>query len=207
MRTSVITLLVAAVILASPKAPATLYVSSPPGNIVQNGTFAGYNFDYWSGLIAIGGSPYSPNGIAAFGSDIYQDLLTTPGQQYLLDFYAAADLYFGPTLTLNVALNSQTTLSFTTPPYTYNNQVNRQDQMRWQEYSTPFTAASGSTRLEFIDLNTYDFGLSAVSAVPIPEPATAALALVAGILMVCFLHWRRQTHPNTTRDCVKRLAT
>ena len=158
-------------------------VLMPPGNIVQNGTFANWNFDHWAGLNAIGGNPNAPNGMIAFGGDIYQDLVTTPGQQYLLDFYAAADLYFAPTLSLNVNVNSQTVLSFSTPPYVYNSQINRSDQMRWAEYSASFTAASGSTRLEFVDLNTYDFGLSAVSIVAIPEPTGMTILIMASVVI------------------------
>jgi hypothetical protein len=184
-------LLAASLILASMNASAfTVYM--PSGNIVQNGTFANWNFDHWSGLIAIAGNPNAPNGMIALGGDIYQDFVTTPGQQYLLDFYAAADLYFAPTLSLNVTLSSQTVLSFTTPPYTYIPQINRSDQMRWAEYSISFTAASGSTRLEFVDLNTYDFGLSAVSVVPIPEPTSMTILIMGSVVVYAV---RRKQNP------------
>ena len=53
----------------------------------------------------------------------------------------AADLYLAPSVTVSVALNGQTLASITTPPYAYNNQINRNDQMRWQDYTYLFTAS------------------------------------------------------------------
>ena len=164
-------------------ATAQIFAPSPPGNIVQNGTFETWSFSHWSGLMAITGNVNAPNSMIALSGDIYQDLITTPGQRYLLDFYAAADLYLAPTLSLNITLNSQTVLSITTPPYTYIPQIHRSTQMRWVEYSTEFTAASSSTRLEFIALNTDYFGLSAVSVVPIPEPANVMIWIMGSIVV------------------------
>ena len=179
MKTLVMKLLVASLALASSKA-AAFTVDLPPGNIVQNGTFVPWNFDHWNGLIGIAGSPPAPNGMVALGADVYQDLSTTAGQQYQLQFYAAADLLFGPALRLNVAVGSQTILAFTTPAYPYDPQAQRYDQMHWAEYGALFTASSSATRLEFMDLNTPYFGLSAVSVVPVPEPAFGALLVMAG---------------------------
>jgi len=184
-------LFVAGIALASVRTSA-FTVTMPPGSIVQNGTFAPWNFDHWSGLIGISGSPPAPNGMVAQGGDIFQDLQTTPGQRYLLDFYAAADLYLGPTLSLNAAASGQTILSINTPPYAYDPQTQRDDQMRWVEYSAPFTASSSVTRLEFIDVNTPYFGLSAVSVVPIPEPSCGALMLMAGAGALCC--WWKKRH-------------
>jgi hypothetical protein len=154
-------------------------VPSPPGNIVQNGNF-GSLFTDWSGLIAIVGDPNAPNGKFGLGGGPSQTLTTTPGQEYSLVFYAAADLYFGPSVTLDVNLNSQTLVSYETPPYSYNSGVNRYDQMHWESFTDTFTATSGTTALQFEDVNTYDFGLAAVSVVPVPEPTSIAL-LSAGI--------------------------
>ena len=169
MKTKVTTALVLLGVLVFSNVQA-LTVPSPPGNIVQNGSFQSF-FDYWGGLAAVVNNPNAPNARFGLGGDIYQDLSTTPGQQYSLVFYAAADLYFGPSATISVDLNHQTLMSLDTPPYAYIPEVHRYDQMRWQEYTASFTASAATTRLEFIDLNTYDFGLTAVSVVPIPEPS------------------------------------
>jgi hypothetical protein len=154
-------------------------VYTPPGNIVQNGDFHSY-FANWSGnMPAILGNWASiPNNYAGVGNDIYQDLQTSPGQAYSLSFYAAADLYLSPTVSISVALNQIPSFSFDTPPYAYNPQVNRYDQMRWQQVTYTFTASSTTTRLEFVERSTYDFGLAAVSVVAVPEPASLTLILL-----------------------------
>ena len=69
----------------------------------------------------------------ALATDIYQDLPTIPGQQYGVSFYVAADLYWGPGVNIAVGLNQETLTSLTTPEYTYNPQINRYDQMHWQQ--------------------------------------------------------------------------
>ena len=163
-------------------------------NIVQNGNFKSLFAD-WSGLGAIINNPNAPNGVFGSGGDIYQDLFTSPGQQYSLTFSVAADLYFGPSLNLELSLNNQELTSFSTPPYTYNNQINRSDQMRWEQHSYSFTASSNITRLEFIDLNTYDFGLAAVSVVPVPEPKFISMACV--ILGLGFMRRMRSSTIST----------
>jgi hypothetical protein len=197
MKTRVIALLVASVVLASSKAWAVIYIPSPPGNIVRNGTFE-REFDYWNGIPAIFYNPHAPNGVFAVTTDIYQDLPTSPGQQYSLDFYAAADLFLDPSLTFAVALNSQPMVSFTTIPYPYNPIFTPLDQMPWTEYTFSFTASAGTTRLEFIDMNTFYFGLAAVSVVPVPEPATTALMLVAGAVIVCWSRWPSRAKSNNS---------
>lgn len=183
MKTQTLALLTVSAFLPLFNSSATIYVPSPPGDIVQNGSFLNYSFaDWtWNGSAAIAGNPNAPNGIFAVPTDIYQVLPTTAGQQYALTFYMAADLYFNPSVTVDVLLNGQTLDSITTPPYTYNPGVNRDDQMRWQDYTYQFTASQSSTRLEFNDVTTYDFGLAAVSVVPMPEPSATAL-LGVGIL-------------------------
>jgi hypothetical protein len=192
MKTGIIFLLISGMVMVAFEASAQISAPSPPGNIVQNGTFEGYNFSYWSSLKAIDGNANAPNGIYAQGGDVYQDLPTIPGQLYTLDFYAAADLYFGPSLTLEVALNSQSLASIITPPYTYNPGINRSDQMGWADYVYSFVGSANTMRLEFIDQNTYDFGLAAVSVVAVPEPATTVLILIAGAVTVYCSKRRRQ---------------
>lgn len=153
-------------------------------NIVQNGNFQSL-FDNWYGLAAIVSNPNAPNGVFGLGGDVYQDLATTPGQLYLLDFYAAADLFTGPSMTLAVALNHQPLTSFVTPPYTYVPQINRYDQMRWAQYTSTFVASATTTRLEFIDQNTFDFGLASVSVTPIAEPLPPMITCPEPLILEC----------------------
>jgi len=196
MKSNVIALLVICVVLAASETQAVIYVPSPPGNIVQNGTFQSGYAD-WSGtFVAIVDDPNAPNGGFPLLSDIYQDLPTNLGQEYSLDFYAAADLYFAPSVAVAIDVNNQTLVKFITPPYTYNPGVNRYDQMHWQEYTLLFVASTSPTRLEFVDETTYDFGLQAVSVVPVPEPATTAMMVMAGALMICWSHRWKQAQPN-----------
>jgi hypothetical protein len=116
-------------------------VPIPPGNIVINGNFQS-PFANWSGSAAgyLGAWPSVPNDAAALATDIYQNLQTTPGQAYSLSFYAAADLFFGPSTTVSVSVDHATLLSFTTPPYAYL-QENRYDQMHWQKVTGTFVAS------------------------------------------------------------------
>jgi hypothetical protein len=175
------------------------------GNIVQNGNFLG-GFTDWSGnMIAIALYPNAPNGVFALSKDAGQDLHTVLGQQYLLTFSTAADLYFGPTLDLAVSVNSQPSVMFDTPPYAYNAQINRYDQMRWQQFTLPFTASASSTRLDFIDQNSPDFGLAAVSVIAVPEPNCAGILLTFLVVVAfhrCHQEWRRklELHMGTKRN-------
>jgi hypothetical protein len=88
-----------------------------------------------------------------------------------------ADLYFGPSVTVNVQIGGSTLKTVVTPPYVYNDQVNRYEQVHWQEVTGLFTATAPTTRLEFVDVNTFDFLLASVSVVPVPEPGTLLLLI------------------------------
>jgi len=144
-------------------------VYTPLGNIVQNGDFRS-NWLHWSGNIvgALGRWPTVPNDHALLARDAHQFLSTVPGQRYALSFYAAADLFLGPSVSFAVALDDTLVLSVTTPPYPYNPQVNRYEQVHWQQVTYSFVATDSATKLEFIDLNTEYFGLAAVSVVAVP---------------------------------------
>jgi len=156
-------------------------VYDPPGNIVQNGNFQSIWAD-WSGLMEVAVNwDCLPDNYCGFGCDIYQMLRTQPGEQYSLTFYAAADLIYGPSVSLTVALSGTTLASFATPPYTYNPDINGMVQMQWQEMTYSFTAINHLTRLEFVEQNTYDFGLAAVSVAPVPEPGSFTFILACGI--------------------------
>ncbi len=170
------------------------------GNIVQNGTFQS-EFADWSGNIPAILTMWSsvPGGDCALANDIYQELPTIPGQMYSISFQAAADLYFGSSANIEVSLNSQALASFITPPYTYNSQINRYDQMHWEEYTSSFVASSSTTELEFIDMNTYDFGLTEVSVTSVPEPSTTQLLLLF-LGATALLRYRSNQQPNKSPE-------
>jgi hypothetical protein len=182
MKNKTITALFAVWVLSAIESSAfPVYI--PPNNIVLNGSFqSGAGWGGGAGYVL--GVTNTPNENCAITSDIYQVLPTIPGQQYLLTFYAAADLLTGPSVNFEVALNSTPLVSYTTPPYTYNPQINRYVQLHWAEYTDTFVASSSSTRLEFIDLNSNDFALAAISVIPVPEPASLTLLTLAGVIAV-----------------------
>jgi len=180
MKTTLLTIAIGAAIVCPLAAPAyTVYM--PPNNIVQNPTFSD-TWNHWSGNIVAGlvGWPTVPNNNALMATDVWQDLPTVRGQQYALDFYMGADLYFAPSVTVNVNVGGATLQTVVTPPYVYDNQLNRTEQVHWQEVSGLFTATGTTTRLEFLDTNTYDFYLASVSVIAVPEPTTAPL-LIGGL--------------------------
>src|SRR5664280_1099892 len=190
MKSKTIALVSAVAVLTSAKASA-FSVSTPPGNIVQNGNFQSF-FANWSGNIPsiLFNWSSAPNDYAALANVAYQDLSTSPGQAYSLSFYAAADLYYGSSVSVNVELNNSPLLLFTTTPHTYNPQVQRYDQMQWQQLTDSFIASSSTTRLEFIVLNAPYFGLSAVSVVPVPESTSFTLMIIGGATTVSYTHLR-----------------
>jgi len=61
--------------------------------------------------------------------------------------------------------------------------------MHWEYLTASFVASTGTTELEFDDINTYDFGLTAVSVVAVPEPSTANPWAVA-IILGCSIRFR-----------------
>ena len=177
MKTTLLAIAIGEGIVCTLAAPAyTVYM--PPNNIVLNPTFSD-TWNDWSGIIQAGllRWPTMPNDNALLLTDVWQDLQTVPGQQYALDFYMGADLYFAPSVTVNVSVGGATLETVVTPPYVYNHQVNRYEQVHWQEVTDLFTATGTTTRLEFLDMNTYDFLLASVSAIAVPEPTTVSLLI------------------------------
>jgi len=135
------------------------------------------------------------------GGDIYQNVTTSPGQSYDITFSAAADLFLGPSLTLDFVLNGQTDATIITPPYTNNNRINRYDQMVWDQYTYTFTASSATTRVEFIDMNTSDFGLDAVSMAQVPDTAvTIALLGISLLSLMAFSRIAKYRAPNNAPE-------
>ena len=189
---SKIVLLAAGIILESVKSYCYT-VALPPNNLVQNPYFASFMGDWSGSALAFAGNwSTMPNNNCCLAQDIYQDIPTTPGQLYSVSFYAAADLYLAPSVTIDLDINSQMVASWTTPPYQLNG-GNRYNSMQWVDYTDTFYATSSTTQLEFVDANTDDFGLTTISMVAAPEPTTPALLVGGGILGLAFRYrgeWR-----------------
>jgi Protein of unknown function (DUF642) len=185
-------LVAAGLLLLAPAKSYSYYVAMPANNLIQNPYFASL-FSDWSGTWAGIGNVWAsaPNDNLCMAEDVYQDIPTAPGQMYSVSFYAAADIYFGQTVTVDLDINSQLLTSYTTPPNLTNPGSNRIDSMEWQNYTASFEAASSTTQVEFADANTYDFGLTSISVVPVPEPAATSL-LAGGIIGGMVIRFRRR---------------
>jgi hypothetical protein len=161
------------------------------GNIVEDPTFQlpwQLLTNAWSGNFGLlAGWATVPNGnCATVYPNIFQNIPTTAGQEYAISFYAAADLLTGSSIDIAVSLNNEILATFETPPYPYNNQTNRYDQMHWQQFTSSFVASTSPTLLEFSALNPVDFGLTGVRVIAVPEPSSCALLLVVFTAAIFF---------------------
>jgi choice-of-anchor C domain-containing protein len=106
--------------------------------------------------------------------EIYQDLATTTGQEYSLQFAMAGDPYWVGIKEMKVYWGGSLIddLIFDTTGHTDQN-------MGWQYHAYSLTALGPTTRLQFLDINHtdgyYGAALDDVSVTPVPEPATLAL--------------------------------
>src|SRR5215469_2405594 len=100
--------LIAAVLLLAPAKSYCYPVALPPNNLVQNPYF-GSLFSDWSGnwVAILNRWSSMPNDNSCLAQDVYQNISTTPGQTYAISFYAAADLFFAPSVTIDLDLNGQ----------------------------------------------------------------------------------------------------
>lgn len=106
---------------------------------------------------------------------LYQDVATSIGQSYMLDFYGATSTYAGRQSTSQIDVtiggNAQ---SFTVT----NNNV----AIAWQSFSASFVATGTTTRIQFSNAQdgTQHFAfVDSVSLAPVPEPATMVLGAAA----------------------------
>jgi hypothetical protein len=118
---------------------------------------------------------------------LYQDISTTPGQQYLLSFYVAGWAPNGPlpaihNLAVDWDLNRIGVTSFDSTGRTFSN-------MGWMREEFQLQATGSLTRLAFSNPNAISNPnvpvLDAVQLVPIPEPASWTLMglAFAGVFM------------------------
>lgn len=119
------------------------------------------------------------------GAYLYQDLATTVGTTYTVSFeyyfggtsgLQEIDVYFGGNLDGNITTETNVP--------------------GWNFYSFDAVATSGTTRLEFTQVNDPDFtyldNISAdISTSSVPEPATTAM-LAGGIGVLLLAKWRRR---------------
>jgi Protein of unknown function (DUF642) len=177
MKTKALTLIriaMAMTALALPRTEAAIYTGSAlPGNIVQNGGFEQggvgwgwtYNFGLWYGFpdAAEGGNYGEVDGT------IYQDLATTAGQQYHLQFALAGNFNISSPTTVNVLWGGATVgaVSWSPAGHTVNN-------LGWVWTDLNLAANSSTTRLTFANPFVGDGSgridlVDAISVVAIPE--------------------------------------
>jgi hypothetical protein len=152
-------------------------------SIVQNGSFEifnGWPLTPWYGVESLMTSwPNAPEGVnyASIAAYVYQPLATTRGQMYRLSFFAADDLLFSRSTTIDISWNGQSVATFTTQPHDYDPGQNRGLQIVWEHFSTAVVANGTSSILGFTPTGT-EFYLDAVEVVPIPEPHPYVLWLM-----------------------------
>lgn len=180
------------------------------GSIAQNGSFETVGnrplrVDPWvpvSWSALLGNWSNAPDGVNYILVDtIYQDLTTSLGQQYMVSFHGAADLYSGPTAQIRALWNGSVAATFSTQPHTYNPQVNRYEQIVWEAFSFSVMAGGLNTRLEFQSANGIDYLFDNVRVVAVPEPS--ALSLTAVLLLGCTARrrlWVRKLHLTTNYE-------
>jgi len=164
-----------------------LFAASAQANIVTNGGFETGDFSGWSTAAAPVGSdfnvfaqPHSGAFSVKFSADagqhdaIFQVLPTANGQQYTLEFWVLN--YGAGDDSLQVLWEGGAALDLT-PVST--------PLESWEFISVPLTATANGSELRFRLFDTISTVLiDDISVQPVPEPATAALAIVGGLLCI-----------------------
>ncbi len=111
--------------------------------------------------------------LSYFGPDrVTQSIATTPGQQYHLTFFMAAEIYGGPpTRTLDVIWNNSVIAS---PSFQYTGQGPQ--NMGWVAFGYDLTG-TGNDTLSFLATTAGPYGptLDNVSLIQVPEPTTISV--------------------------------
>jgi hypothetical protein len=161
-------------------------VSIADANVVQNGSFSirnGVSFPGWNvsgGLMWSGYNGVNGGAFVGIGGYFSQTLTTQPGQTYLLQFYTTTDvpgIGQGGPYGLSVTWDSEAPISYTSAQESYN----------WVAKNLQFTAQSSQTLLTFSRIHGAAPYLDDVSVVPIPEPGSVPLLLLAVALLMV---WR-----------------
>ena len=170
------------------------------GNLVRNGSFEDWShFDSpgWTGnrVLRLGWpEAFEGTNYVALGG-LSQQLNTTPGVTYRLDFKAAPNLYFKGETTFTVGLNLDNR-SFTTQshPPTPGNPFG---PIYWEGFSALFTASTTLTTLNFEPVDN-EFFLDLVEVSAVPEPSILALWAVGILLAV-----KTQRNSQNGRSCAR----
>jgi hypothetical protein len=174
------------------------------GSIIINGGFdrpvsTSYSIDPWiqtgTLLYSAGGCQTAdgPNAIGIVSGLLYQDIATTPGQQYLLTFYVAG---WGPDGPLSAVHNLAVDWGSQRIGVTAFDSTGRTFQnMGWLQETFEIQAAGTTMRLAFSNPNAISNPnvpmLDAVRLVAVPEPDAWALVGLACISFVARRRWLR----------------
>jgi hypothetical protein len=197
MKTCLITLIAIAAVFAPSEGSAQVYdyqsVPNTQVNLVQNGSFESSSLSPW-GQSDVGlwlGFPDAADGrnYAGIGGYLYQDIPTTAGQTYELQFAMAGNANWPGLITMNTLWGGNTVNITTWNPTGHN--VNN---LGWIYVDMNVTANSSMTRLEFDNpgqINQQPF-LDAVGLFAVPEPSPSMFMVSFGILVLFGKWWRRQ---------------
>lgn len=139
-------------------------------------------FEIWAnpspGESAIDGTQHLEILDSAATSSVFQAIPTTSGQSYTFSFFHSPRPGFNNVLTVSVA---------SSVVGTFNEQGSVLSAFDWQEFTTSFTASSSTTTVTFTDsaitAPANGTHIDNVRVTSVPEPTSAALLLVGGVLL------------------------
>jgi hypothetical protein len=161
---------------------------SLPINLVQNGSFESMSLTPWTAshvglFLGFGGAADGGN-FAGLGGFLYQDLSTTPGQAYDLQFAMAGNVNWPGLITMDTYWGNSLVAVTTWNPagHSYAN-------LGWIYGDMTVVATGATTRLEFanpVQLNQQPF-LDAVRVTAVPDVASTLVLLMASMSGVSLL--------------------
>ena len=212
MKNCVLTLIAVGSVVVPIRALAEFHIFQPMSvnqpNLVQNGSFESLSFSPWVqsgvGLFLGFGDAADGGNFAGIGNYLYQDIPTTLGQTYLLQFAMAGNANWPGLITMNTLWGGNT-LNITA----WNPAGHNINNLGWIYVKLNVTANSSLTRLEFDNPgqpNQQPF-LDAVSLFTVPEPSSYSLIVIFGVIMLTGNFWRKQLTANTGLKAADRPLT